>query len=82
MFTPEEDLEEAICMARYDSFEKGPEMAARRRLKELRKSKRAADEGSGPQITPAQEAAFRLLTSRSAQDASVLRQAGGPEPNC
>jgi hypothetical protein len=38
------------------------EMAARRRLKELRKSKRAADEGWGPLITPAQQAAFRLLT--------------------
>jgi hypothetical protein len=62
VFTPEEDLEEAICMARYDSFEKGPEMAARRRLKELRKSKRAADEGWGRLITPAQQAAFRLLT--------------------
>ena len=43
MFTPEEDLEEAIRTARYDSFIEGPEMAARERLAELREKKRAAD---------------------------------------
>jgi hypothetical protein len=62
MFTPEGDLEEAIRTARYDSFIKGPEMAARQRLAELRQSKRAADRGHGPLLTPAQKAAFRLLT--------------------
>jgi hypothetical protein len=55
MFTPEEDLEEAICTARYDSFIKGPEMAARERLAELRRSK-------SPLLTPAQKATVRLLT--------------------
>jgi hypothetical protein len=62
VFTPEEDLGEAICMARYDSFMKGPEMAAKQRLEQLRKSKRAADGGWGPSFTPAQQVAFRLLT--------------------
>ena len=36
-----EDWEEAICTARYDSFIKGPEMAARERLAELRKAQKA-----------------------------------------
>jgi hypothetical protein len=62
IFSPEEDLEEAIRTARYDSFIKGPEMAARHRLAELREKKRAADKGYGPPFTPAQQAAFRLLT--------------------
>src|SRR5271169_4831097 len=35
-FTAEEDLEEAIRMARYDSFLVGPEMAAGKRLTKLR----------------------------------------------
>ena len=61
-FTPEEDLEEAIRTARYDSFMEGPEMAAREHLAELRQSKRAADQGYGPLLTPEQKAAFRLLT--------------------
>ena len=55
MFTPQEDLEEAICTARYDSFINGPEMAARERLAELRKRK-------SPLLTPAQKATVRLLT--------------------
>jgi hypothetical protein len=58
MFTPEEDLEEAILTARYDSFTEGPEMAARQRLAKLREKKRAY----GPQLTRTQEPAFRLLT--------------------
>ena len=62
IFTPEEDLEEAIRTARYDSFIEGPENAARSRLPELREKKRAADKGYGPPFTPAQDAAFRLLT--------------------
>jgi len=62
MFTPEEDLEEAIRTARYDSFIEGPEISARFRLAELREKKRAADKGYGPPFTPAQQAAFRLLT--------------------
>jgi hypothetical protein len=35
-FTKEEDLEEAIRMARYDSFLVGPEMAAGKRVTKLR----------------------------------------------
>jgi hypothetical protein len=61
VFTAEEDAEEAQRMARYDSFLDGPEIAARRRLADLRESKRAADRGYGPPLTPAQEAALRLL---------------------
>ncbi len=61
IFTPEEDLEEAIRTARYDSFIESPEMAARQRLAVLRKSKRAADGGYGPPLLPAQEAALRVL---------------------
>jgi hypothetical protein len=45
----------------YDSFLDGPEIAARRRLADLRESKRAADRGYGPPLPPAQEAALRLL---------------------
>ena len=60
IFTPEEDLEEAMRTARYDSFIVGPEMAARRRLEELSENKRAADKGWGPPFTPAQLVEFRL----------------------
>ena len=62
MFTPEEDLEEAIRTARYDSFMLGPEMASRLRLAELRQKKSVADNRYGPPFTAAQAAAFRLLT--------------------
>jgi hypothetical protein len=62
LFTAEEDLEEAIRTARYDSFMQGPEVAARLRLQELQEKKRAADKGYGPPLTAVQEAAFRLLT--------------------
>ena len=62
IFTPQEDLEEAIRTARYDSFMLGPEMAARIRLAELWQKKRAADKRCGPPFTAAQAAAFRLLT--------------------
>jgi hypothetical protein len=61
IFTPEEDLEEAIRTARYDSFIMGPEMVARHRLAELRKKKRAANGGWGSPFTPTQQAEFRLL---------------------
>ena len=61
IFTPEEDLEEAIRTARYDSFIESPEMAARQRLAVLRQSKRATDGGYGPPLLPAQEAALRVL---------------------
>jgi hypothetical protein len=74
VFTPEEDLKEAICMARYDSFIKGPETAAKQRLEELRKSKRAADGGWGPPFTPTQQAAFRLLTLLYPSPASKLSE--------
>jgi hypothetical protein len=62
VFSPEEDLEEAIRTARYDSFRKGPEMAARYRSAELREKEHAAKKGYGPAFTLAQQAAFRLLT--------------------
>jgi hypothetical protein len=62
MFTPEEDLEQAIRTARYDSFIEGPENAARCRLPELREKKRAADKGYGPPFPPAQLAALGVLT--------------------
>jgi hypothetical protein len=58
IFTPEE----ALRTARYDSFIGGPENAAQSRLPELREKKRAADKGYSPPFTPAQDAAFRLLT--------------------
>jgi hypothetical protein len=62
LLTPEEDLEEAICAARRDSFMNGPEVTAKRRLVELRNRERAAREKWGPPLTPTQHAAFRLLT--------------------
>jgi hypothetical protein len=62
MFTPEEDLEEAVRTARYDSFREGPEIDARRRLADLREKKRAADLGYGPPLTHTREATFRFLT--------------------
>ena len=65
LFTPEEDLEEAIRTARYDSFREGPEMAARWRLAHLLEAKRAADRSCGPPLTAAQKADFRLLTALS-----------------
>jgi hypothetical protein len=73
IFTPEEDLEEAIRTARHDSFIESPEMAARQRLAVLRESKRAADRGYGPLLTPAQEAALRLL--------ALLYSLPRPEPD-
>jgi hypothetical protein len=60
-FTAEEDLEEAIRMARYDSFVVGPEMAARRRLADLRRVSRAALHG-GTRLTPSQAVEFRFLS--------------------
>ena len=62
VFPPEEDVEEALRMARYDSFLYGPEVAARRRLNDLREKKRAADRKYGPPLTPAQETTLRFLT--------------------
>jgi hypothetical protein len=61
LFPPEEDLEEARCTARLDSFRKGPEVSARQRLANLRDKKRVADNG-GPPLTAAQETMFRFLT--------------------
>src|SRR5271167_474467 len=59
-FAAEEDLEEAIRMARYDSFLVGPEMAAGKRLIKLREKKRAADNGAPP-LTRAEEVSLRFL---------------------
>jgi hypothetical protein len=65
VLTPEEDLEEAICTARHDSYVKGPEAVAKQRLAKLREKNHAADrrcERYGPPLTPAEQADFRLLT--------------------
>lgn len=62
VFTPEEDAEETLQTARYDSFLHGPEVAARIRLKDPREKKRAADAKHGPQLTLAQETTLRFLT--------------------
>jgi hypothetical protein len=59
-FTAEEDMEEAIRMARYDSFLVGPEMAAGKRVIKLREKKRAADHG-GPPLTRTEEVSLRFL---------------------
>jgi hypothetical protein len=59
-FTPEEDLEEAIKTARYDSIVEGPEVAARQRLSKLRELRRAAERGASP-LTLAEETTFRFL---------------------
>jgi len=56
----EEDREEARLTARRESFVKGPEMMARRRLETLRNKKRVAQTG-GPRLTAAQETMFRFL---------------------
>ena len=60
-FSPEEDLEEAIRTARYDSFMEGPEIAARKRLADLRERKRAADKEYGPPLSHAEATTFRYL---------------------
>lgn len=59
-FTAEEDLEEAIRMARYESFLVSPERAAGKRVTELRQKKRAAEHG-GPLLTRAEEVTLRFL---------------------
>jgi hypothetical protein len=58
-FTPDEDLEEAIKTARYDSFIEGPEVAARERLAKLRKRRHTA---GAPPLTLAEETTLRFLT--------------------
>lgn len=60
IFPPEEDAEEAHRMARLDSFIEGPELAARKRLTDLRQKQRIADLG-GPPLTGAQQASLRFL---------------------
>ena len=59
-FTAEEDLEEAIRMARYESFLVGPEMAAGKRVTKLREKQRAADRYGAP-LTRAEEVSLRFL---------------------
>ena len=59
-FTAEEDLEEAIRMARYESFLVGPEMAAGKRVTQLREKQRTADQG-GPPLSRAEEVNLRFL---------------------
>jgi hypothetical protein len=61
VFSVELDLEEAIRMARYDSFLKGPEIAARRRLKELKLKKRIADQRR-TRLNPVELTNFRFLS--------------------
>ena len=57
----DEEIEEAHRMARHDSFWFGPEVAARRRLTDLREKKRGADIGGGRPLTHAEEAMLRCL---------------------
>ena len=59
-FTAEEDLEEAIRTARYESFLVGPEVAAGERVTKLREKKRIANRG-GPPLTRAEEVSLRYL---------------------
>jgi len=59
-FTAEEDLEEAIPMARYESFLVSPERAAGKRVTKLRQKKRAANNG-GPPLTRVEEVNLRFL---------------------
>src|SRR5262249_35560389 len=59
-FTAEEDLEEAIRTARYESFLVGPHMAAGKRVTRLREKNRIADQG-GPPLTRAEEVSLRYL---------------------
>jgi hypothetical protein len=61
IFTPEEDLEEAIRMARYDSFLLGHEMNARAQLTALQNKQRAAKRGYGPPLNAEQKAVRRAL---------------------
>jgi hypothetical protein len=58
ILTQEENLEEAIRGARYDSFMEGPEMAARERLSKLRERRRPG----APALTLAEETTFRFLS--------------------
>jgi hypothetical protein len=61
ILTPEEDLEEAIRTARYDSYLFGPESSNRERLSLLRESQRAARGGYGPRLSARQKTMLRLL---------------------
>jgi hypothetical protein len=63
ILTFEEDMEDAHRTARYDSFWKGPEIAARQRLADLREKKRGADQGYGEPLTRAEEVTFRYLAA-------------------
>ena len=77
MLTLDEDTEEAVRTARYDSFWEGPEVAARQRLADLCAKKRAAD-NQGPPLTHAQAASFRLLTLLYSSRAKRTRK---PKPS-
>ena len=59
-FTAEEDLEEAIRTARYESFLVSPEIAAVKRVAKLREKKRVADTG-GPPLSRAEKITLRFL---------------------
>jgi hypothetical protein len=50
IFSPEEDLDEAIRTARYDSFTMGPEMASRHRLAKLRQKEYAAKKATARRL--------------------------------
>jgi hypothetical protein len=61
VFSPEVDLKEAIRTARFDSFVKGPEIAATVLLKNLQEKQRIADQG-GPQLNAVERVNFRFLS--------------------
>jgi hypothetical protein len=62
ILTPEEDFEEALRTARYDSFLFGEEMRAREHLNALQEERRAADEQYGPRLSAEGRALWRALT--------------------
>jgi hypothetical protein len=61
ILTFEEDMEEAHRTARYESFRNGPEIAARKRLADLREKKRGADLGYKEPLTRAEQITFQYL---------------------
>jgi hypothetical protein len=62
VLTLEEDLEEAIRGARYDSHLLGDERVARKELAELQEKERAKRLGFGPALSREQKATLRALT--------------------
>ncbi len=62
IFSPDEDMEEALRMVRIESDLARPERAARGRLEDLHQKKRAFDRGYGVPLTPAEAITYRYLS--------------------